>query len=99
MNAARVTVRFEKPSFFLPGSGLTVSLNSQLVFQGDFTDGFEVTLEVAPGTHAINTRIDLGITRTRSAQVPVEAGRHTLINLEYSRFWGNFTKKPKVFVE
>ncbi|MEZ4369673.1 MAG: hypothetical protein R3B07_02580 [Polyangiaceae bacterium] len=99
MGAARVTIRFEKPRLYLAGSKLTVSLNTQLVFQGDFTDGFEETLEVAPGTHQVNTRVEIGIVRTRSVPVAVEAGRHTLISLEYSRFWGNFTKKPRVFVE
>lgn len=98
MASARVTIRFVKPRFFLPGSGLQVSLNTQLVFEGDFTDGFEQTLDFAPGTHQINTRIDLGIVRTRSVVVPIEAGRHTVIVLEYSRFWGNFTKKPRISV-
>ncbi len=99
MAATRVTIRFEKPSFMLPGSVLAVSLDAQQVFCGDFTLGFDTTLEVAPGAHQLTTQIQLGIVRKRAVQVSVEAGRHTVIILQYSRFWGNFTKKPKVFVE
>ena len=66
---------------------------------GDFTTGFETTLDVPPGAHLVTTQIQLGIVRNRTVEVTLEAGRHTVIILQYSRFWGNFTKKPQVFVE
>ncbi|MCA9626654.1 MAG: hypothetical protein KC766_03260 [Myxococcales bacterium] len=99
MAESRVTLRFEKPSFMLPGSNLVVTLDGQQVFCGDFTTGFETTLDVPPGAHLVTTQIQLGIVRNRTVEVTLEAGRHTVIILQYSRFWGNFTKKPQVFVE
>lgn len=74
-----------------------VALNGYPIFDGDFHAGFERTVEVLPGRHFVDTRIEVGpILRTRRYAIDVAPARGYTVALSYSRLWGNFTRKPLV---
>ncbi len=88
---------FPKPGFFLTDVRLTITLDGLVVYDGGFLAGVDVAGEVAPGFHAITTRIEAGLfARERVYTVEVPAGRPVTVTLDYSRFWGNFTKTPTI---
>ena len=96
-SAVLLTVMFEKPGFFLTDVRIVVSVNGQPIYDGSFREGFERTVEVLPGQHFVDTTIELGaLKRTRRYPVDVAPARGYTVALSYSRFWGNFTKKPLV---
>ncbi len=88
---------FPKPGFFLTDVRLTITLDGGVVYDGGFLGGVDVAGQVAPGVHTITTRLDLGIVaRERIYTVEVPSGRAVIVTLDYSRFWGNFTKTPTI---
>lgn len=94
--APNLRIAFAPPGFFLNDAGLSITLDGYTVYSGSFTRGFELMFPVAPGVHLVTTCIDIGLVRrTREYHVPVTAGRAFSVVLDYSRFWGNFTKKPQ----
>jgi hypothetical protein len=89
--------------WFLIDTQLQVLLDGRPLYYGSFASGFAVTVEVAIGPHVLETTIDPGgIGRRRRYDLvvtaPVESAqggeRQRLVaKLDYSRFWGNFSKK------
>ncbi len=92
---------FPPPGFFLNDPRLVVTLDQRTLYDGSFRHGFEVALEVSPGSHVVETAIHLAGSLARRQQielvldakngyrdVPVVHGR-----LEYSRLSGNFKKR------
>ena len=53
----RLRVSFEKPGFFLNAPRLLVRLDGRTLFDGSFKEGFDVSLDVQPGRHVIETFI------------------------------------------
>jgi hypothetical protein len=92
--APSLRVFFRKPGFFFTDVRFAIMLDGIVVYDGGFLEGVELYLPVATGPHVVSTRIDLGvISRTREYPVFVPPGQAFTLELEYSRFWGNFTKK------
>jgi hypothetical protein len=88
---------FPKPGFFLTDVRTIVMLDGGVVYDGSFLGGIDISGGVAPGIHTVTTRIELGVfARERSYAVEVPTGRSVTLHLEYSRFWGNFSKSPKI---
>jgi hypothetical protein len=88
---------FPKPGFFLVDVRMTIGLDGGIVYDGGFLGGVDVSGAVAPGMHTVTTRIDIGgFARERVYPVTVPPGRGLTVELAYSRFWGNFTKTPKL---
>lgn len=89
---ATIRVLFPPPGFFIADTRMTLQLDGQPVYDGSFKSGVDVNVEVAPGTHRLESRIELGaLARTRTWDVEVDAEQLT-VELAYSRFWGNFKK-------
>ena len=92
-----------RTGFFLFDVQLHVTLDGQPFYFGSFTSGFDVTVEVATGRHVLQTIIDPGgIGRQRLYEITIPAPESALYRgerprvvakLDYSRFWGNFSKK------
>lgn len=97
----RLQLTFAPPGFFLNDPRLVVMLDERKVYDGSFLHGFDVALEVQPGTHVVETAIHLAGSLARRQRielvldgsngyrdVPVVHGK-----LEYSRMSGNFKKR------
>lgn len=102
MSAANLTVAFVKPGWFMIDVAMSVVLDrDKLIYQGSFLAGFEVTGRVELGAHTLETIIDVGAFKRRRAYAftleSLPDYRSSLpsyrIDLCYSRFWGNFTRK------
>ncbi len=90
-------ITFPKPGFFLVDVRVTIALDGAPVYDGSFLGGVDLSGAVAPGMHTVTVRIHLEpFVRERVYAVEVPPGRGVTCELEYSRFWGNFTKKPKL---
>lgn len=88
---------FPRPGFFLTDVRTIITIDGGVVYDGSFVGGIDIAGATSPGAHTVTTRLELGIAaRTRSYTVDVPAGRGVTLELEYSRFWGNFTKTPRV---
>lgn len=97
--APQLQITFPRPGFYVTDVRMTVLLDGQVVYDGSFLSGIDLTVPVQPGAHRVTTKIDvggLGIFRTREYDVTVPPGRGTTLHLEYSRFWGNFSRRPRV---
>jgi hypothetical protein len=101
MSEALLRVVFEKPGWFLNDPRVVVRLDESTLHDGSFTSGFERTVEVAPGPHRLTTAIHVGGFQRKRAYELVLGGEGAyregtgrwVARLDYSRFWGNFTKK------
>lgn len=95
--APNLRIVFPKPGFFLADVRLIITCDGHVVYDGSFTSGVELFLPVTAGPHLITTRIDLGgIGRGREYPIAIPPGQAFSLELEYSRFWGNFAKKPRL---
>jgi len=86
------------PGFFLTDARLTVALDGYVIFDGSFRAGFEVGGPITPGPHVLSTRIEMDVlTRAREYRFEIPHGTSDaaawIATLDYSRLWGNFTKK------
>lgn len=92
-----LTIKFDKPGFFLTDVRLVVSLDGAPVHDGSFASGFEVTVQVPPGEHTLETHIDLGVFgRKRRSVLTLSPAAGWVASLSYSRLWGNFSKKVEL---
>jgi hypothetical protein len=88
---------FPKPGFFIADVRVTVHVNGWCAYDGGFLQGFDVRFPVVPGPCVIEMRIDAGLlTRSRQYVVEGRAGFAVEVFVEYSRFWGNFAKEPRL---
>jgi hypothetical protein len=93
IGVAALHLVFPRPGFFLTDVRVTLTLDGQLVHDGTFMSGFDVSVDVPAGRHALTSVIDLGIARrTREWALDVPAGGCDA-TIAYSRFWSNFSKK------
>jgi hypothetical protein len=95
----RLSIVFPKPGFFLADVRTVVTLDGSPIYDGSFTRGFALVHPILPGPHTIGTQIFLGLAglaRSRRYMVDVKPGLGLNVELSYSRFWGNFTKAPKL---
>ncbi|MEI8254108.1 MAG: hypothetical protein WCJ30_00380 [Deltaproteobacteria bacterium] len=99
MDATPLVIEFA-PLAFIADTRLEVLLDERAVHDGSFAAGFRVSLSLPPGGHVIETRIHVGVVSRRRQyefELPVVGLRDSAtawnIRLDYSRIWGNFTKK------
>jgi hypothetical protein len=99
----RLQVRFDRPGMMLNSPRLVVRVDGESIYDGSFRDGFVAAVEVAPGTHGIETSIELapGLARLKRFSITMpasEPGRAPGLEarLQYSRLWGNFSDKLDV---
>lgn len=102
----RLRVHFDAPGFFLNDPRLTIRLGDRTLYDGSFKEGFDVSLEVPPGRHVLETAIDVaGLARRQQIELPLDAeGGYRDVpevhaKLGYSRFWGNFEKRASLSVK
>ena len=89
----QLRVVFPKPGFFLTDVRLVVAVDGLAVYDGSFTGGVDLVHPVAPGPHRVATVIDIGITRRHRQYDVVVPETGLVVQLAYSRFWGNFKKR------
>jgi hypothetical protein len=89
-------VVFPAPGFFLADADVALVVNGQTTWRGSFKQGFDWWAETPPGTYVVVAQIaaPLGFTRSKTYTVTVQPSRTTIVVLEYSRMWGNFTERP-----
>lgn len=88
-----------RPGFFIADARLVVTIDGHPVHDGSFLTGMDVCVPVMPGFRRVGTAMELlgtGIWRSREYPIDLSSGRSTTLVLEYSRFWGNFAKTPKL---
>lgn len=91
-------ITWPRPGFFLNDCRFVILLDRYVVYDGSFLSGMDMTFPVQSGWHTVDTQIHLGpITRSKNYSVEVPPGRGVTLLLEYSRLWGNFVSKPKIF--
>jgi hypothetical protein len=89
----------EKPGFFLTDVPVDLALDGYTYWRASFLQGFVVDCPIAPGPHVLATRLELGVFgRTREYRLeipPPDASGDAvwIAKLDYSRLWGNFSKK------
>ncbi|MEZ4340196.1 MAG: hypothetical protein R3B82_26535 [Sandaracinaceae bacterium] len=99
-------VHFDPPGFFLNDPRLSVRLGDRTLYEGSFKSGFDVSVEIPPGRHRLETAIDVaGLARKQTIELPLEeSGGYRDVpevhaQLAYSRFWGNFEKRASLSVK
>lgn len=98
-----IRIFFVNPGFFLADGRLEVRLGEQVVYDGSFLSGFDQQLAVAPGPHTLTTTVLLGpLSRNKRYTLdvpPAEPRQEPILHaqLRYSRFWGNFKSKLRLF--
>jgi hypothetical protein len=101
---AYLRVVFPDPGFFIGDTFLAVALDGNFIHRGSFLGGFDRIEQVTCGPHTLTTRLELGpIARTREYRFSLDAAAdyraeppRFQAHLEYSRFWGNFSRKLDV---
>lgn len=89
---ASLRIVFPKPGFFLADARLLLAVDGRPAYDGSFKEGVDVTLDVGPGGHRLESRIEMGAL-ARTKQWDIEVGDAPVVaELAYSRFWGNFKK-------
>ena len=75
-----------------------ILLNDHCIGKGSFRRGVNVACMVAPGAHRLETRIEMltGLSRSQTYEVSMLSPGEYVIELQYSRLWGNFTKQVTV---
>lgn len=96
----RLHLRFPPPGFFLNDPRLLVRLDDRTLYDGSFRAGFDVSIEVQPGVHVLETSIHLAgtVARPQRIELPLDATGYRDVpvvhgTLEYSRLSGNFKKR------
>lgn len=93
----QLRITLPKPGFFIVDGRLVVLLDQQVVYDGSFLSGMDLSFAVQPGWHTVVPRIEMGaLSRSKNYSVHVPPGPGVTLVLEYSRFWGNFASKPKI---
>jgi hypothetical protein len=87
-----IRLTLPKPGFFLNDVRVKMLLDGAPVYDGSFTSGFDVTFPAAAGNHRLESVIELGIAQRRRQWDVVVPAAGCDVQVEYSRFWGNFTK-------
>lgn len=100
-------VRFDKPGFFLNDPRLVVRIDDRKLYDGSFTEGFDVSLSLVPGRHVLETAIygPFGAARVQQIELPLDADSGyrgvpaVEAKLRYSRITGNFKRRADVSVK
>lgn len=93
---ASLRVMLPPQRFYVVDVRVVLMVDGVFGFAGSFKQGFDVNLPAVPGPHVLTAVIELdAFRRTRDYAIVVPAGGLAL-QLEYSRFWGNFKKAPVV---
>lgn len=93
---AALRVMLPPQRFYVVDVKVVLLVDGVFAFAGSFKQGFDVNLPAVPGPHVLTTVIELdAFRRTREYRIVVPPPGLAL-ELEYSRFWGNFKKAPIV---
>jgi hypothetical protein len=95
----RLNVKFPPPGFLLNDPRVVVGVDGRTLYDGSFRDGFDVSVEVQPGTHVLETaihgggsverqRFELALDERNYRDVPIVDAK-----LSYSRLAGCFDKR------
>src|SRR5262245_55776354 len=96
----QLRIRFDDPGWFANDPRLLITVDGINVYDGRFRGGVNASIDVGPGTHRIETAVELlpGIATKRefTVEMPSDAyrqdGRGIEALLSYSRFSGNFDR-------
>ena len=99
----RLRVHFPAPGPFLNDPRVVVSLGHRTLYDGSFTRGFDVSVDVEPGDHALRTAIK-GPIGQREQRIALPLGPNggyrdvplVEVELAYSRITGNFKKRASI---
>ena len=97
--AVHLRIRFRPPGFFLGDARVVVSIGDRTLYDGSMLYGFDIDAVVSEGERELVTRIAVGnFGRTRRYSLPrvedpYRGDAHLAVELRYSRFWGNFTRR------
>lgn len=101
-------VSFPAPGFFVNNPRIEIRLGVLVLYEGSFTSGFDVSVDVSPGHHVLETAIFApvgNVAKRQRIELPLHAeGGYRGIpevhaKLEYSRMWGNFGKRASLSVK
>jgi len=93
---SRIHVSFPRPGFFMGDARVVLLLDGATVHEGSFKAGIDITIPAALGRHCLESVIELGIARRRRSWELVASSPGCDVVLEYSRFWGNFSKTARI---
>lgn len=101
-------VSFPAPGFFVNDPRVEIRLGDRVLYDGSFTSGFDVSVDVPPGRHTLETAIfaSLGAGAKRQRiELPLDVhGGYRGVpevhaELSYSRLWANFDKRASLSVK
>ncbi len=96
-----IHVRFPAPGFFLNDPRVVVMLDGRVLYDGSFKDGFDVSAEIQPGAHVLETAIHIAGSLARRQRIDLDLDARqgyrdvpaVHAKLHYSRWSGNFEKR------
>lgn len=90
---------FPEPGFFLNNARLVVTLDGRSLFDGSLGDGFDVSLNLDPGSHTLETALGY-LGSWRRQQISLDLSRDSYrdvtevrARLHYNRLAGNFKRR------
>jgi hypothetical protein len=86
-------VVWPKPTLMIPMGSVLLWVDGRPVWRGPFEHGVDVSVPVLPGKHRLEVKIDVEGMFSRTRGYDVEVSGAMRLDLTYSRFWGNFSKK------
>ena len=86
-------VVWPSPTLMLPMGSVLIWVDGLPAWRAPFERGVDLTVPVAPGRHRVDVRIDVEGLFARNRSYDVEVTGPSRLELDYSRFWGNFSKK------
>jgi hypothetical protein len=94
---APLHVVWPMPSIVIGGiADVIIMLDGRPVWQVPFEHGVDVIVPTLPGRHRVDVRIHLKGAWERNRGYDLEVTGAMRLDLHYSRFWGNFSKKVKL---
>jgi hypothetical protein len=93
---AALHVVWPRPTLVIPMGSVLVWVDGQPAWRGPFEQGIDVTVPLAPGRHRVDVRIDVEGLFARNRSYEVDVAGPLRLDLHYSRFWGNFSRKAPV---
>ena len=82
--------------FYVVDVRVVLMVDGVFAFTGWFKQGFAVPLPALPGPHVLTSIIELEAFRRTREYALVVPPHGLAVELEYSRFWGNFKKTPLI---
>ena len=81
------------PTLMVPMGNTLIWVDGRPAWHAPFERGVDVTFPVLPGRHRVDVRIDVEGLFARNRSYDIEVPGPSRLELDYSRFWGSFSKK------